>query len=97
VCKKLGAAHLTFLPLRSCASRFLGSCVRKTSLWRLIHCVIASIQISVINFLFLCVNKYTSIRSESDLRNKRRKLHDEEVQSLCSLTVTAKMMKWTRH
>jgi len=37
------------------------------------------------------------MRNESDLRNKRRKLHDEEVQSLCSFTVTAKKMKWTKH
>jgi tRNA(Ser,Leu) C12 N-acetylase TAN1 len=35
--------------------------------------------------------------SESDLRNKRTKLHVEEVQSLCSLAVTAKTMKWTRY
>jgi hypothetical protein len=97
VCKKLGGAHLTFLPLRRCAIWLLGSCVRRTSLWKLIRCVIASMETSAINFLLLLINKYIRILSESDLRNMRRKLLDEEFQSLCSVTVTAKMMKGERY
>jgi hypothetical protein len=57
VCKKLGGAHLTFWPLKRCASRLLGSCLRKTSLWRLICDDSVSIETSVINFLRLLVNK----------------------------------------
>lgn len=60
VCKKLGGAHLTFWPLKRCASRLLGSCLRKTSLWRLICGDSASIETSVINFLRLARRKWSA-------------------------------------